>query len=156
MTEEERRDAARDLGVALETVALHRARTRPNWRGSPRPRPFPCSRRPSATIPTTCPARESLGYALGVLGRRQEALRVCEQILRIRPGREWTLHSSARVLIQDSSGPIWPVGAAKDDRDQPMASEYRLALARVCSKAGDWPGAVAACREAIRLNPESV
>ena len=36
----------------------------------------------------------------------------------------------------------------------PWCSDYRLALARVCRQAGDWPGAVAACREAIRLNPE--
>ena len=36
----------------------------------------------------------------------------------------------------------------------PWRSDYRLALARNCAQAGDWPGAVAACREAIRLNPE--
>ena len=36
----------------------------------------------------------------------------------------------------------------------PWRSDYRLALAQVCSQAGDWPGAIAACREAIRLNPE--
>jgi cytochrome c-type biogenesis protein CcmH/NrfG len=29
-------------------------------------------------------------------------------------------------------------------------------LARVCSQAGDWAGAVAACREAIRLDPDFV
>src|SRR5207249_274330 len=36
----------------------------------------------------------------------------------------------------------------------PWRSEYRLALARMCSLTGDWPAAVAACREAIRINPE--
>jgi cytochrome c-type biogenesis protein CcmH/NrfG len=38
----------------------------------------------------------------------------------------------------------------------PWRSDYRLGLARVCSQAGDWAGAVAACREAIRLDPELV
>ena len=33
-------------------------------------------------------------------------------------------------------------------------SDYHLALAGVCYMAEDWPAAVAACREAIRLNPE--
>ena len=42
----------RDLGVALGWAA-RTMNARPNWRGSPRPRPFPCSRRPSATVPTT-------------------------------------------------------------------------------------------------------
>ena len=36
----------------------------------------------------------------------------------------------------------------------PWRSDYRLALAAVCRRAGDWPAAIAACREAIRLNPE--
>jgi tetratricopeptide (TPR) repeat protein len=36
----------------------------------------------------------------------------------------------------------------------PWMSEYRLALSDICHQSGDWPGAIAACREAIRLNPE--
>jgi Flp pilus assembly protein TadD len=36
----------------------------------------------------------------------------------------------------------------------PWRSEYHLALAEVCAQAGDWPGAVSSCREAVRLNPE--
>jgi hypothetical protein len=36
----------------------------------------------------------------------------------------------------------------------PWRSDHRLALARVCSQAEDWPGAVSACRAALRLNPE--
>ena len=38
----------------------------------------------------------------------------------------------------------------------PWRSDYRLALAQNCAQAGDWAGAVAACREALRLNPELV
>jgi tetratricopeptide (TPR) repeat protein len=36
----------------------------------------------------------------------------------------------------------------------PWRSNYRLALANACYKAGDWPGSIAACREALRLNPD--
>jgi tetratricopeptide (TPR) repeat protein len=36
----------------------------------------------------------------------------------------------------------------------PWRSKYRLALANARIQSGDWPGAVAACLEAIRINPE--
>jgi hypothetical protein len=35
-------------------------------------------------------------------------------------------------------------------------SEYHLALAGICFQSRDWPAAAAACRDAIRLNPELV
>ena len=38
----------------------------------------------------------------------------------------------------------------------PWRSNHHLALARVCSQAEDWAEAAAACRTAIRLNPELV
>ena len=38
----------------------------------------------------------------------------------------------------------------------PWPSIYRLAVAHNCYRAGDWPGAAAACREALRLNPDLV
>src|SRR5262249_46951719 len=36
----------------------------------------------------------------------------------------------------------------------PWRSDYRLALATSCSQAEDWAGTLAACRQALRLNPE--
>jgi Flp pilus assembly protein TadD len=36
----------------------------------------------------------------------------------------------------------------------PWRADYHLALARNCAQARDWLGAIAACRQAIRLNPE--
>ena len=54
-----------------------------------------------------------------------------------------------------SSGPNLARAALQEAIDvSPWRSDYRLALARICAQAGDWPGAVAACREAIRLNPD--
>ena len=119
MTEEERRDAARDLGVALETVA-RRFRATPNWRDSPRPRPFPCSRRPSATVPTTCPPANHSGTSWGSWAVPRTRSAPSKQILRIQPGREWTLSYSARA-DWPHSGSIWRAGVAKDDRGQPLA-----------------------------------
>ena len=104
--------------------------------------------------PDDLSARESLGYALEVLDRREEALRAYEAILRIEPGRESTLHSSARVLARLERPDLARSALQKTIAVNPWRSNYRLALANACCQAGDWPGAVAACREAIRLNPE--
>ena len=96
-------------------------RLAPSWRGSPRPRPSPCSRRPSATVPTTCPPANRSGHALGILDRPEEALRAFEEVLRIEPGRELTLRSSGRAAGPPATARPRARGAAKDDRGQPLA-----------------------------------
>ena len=106
--------------------------------------------------PDDLPAGDSLGYVLGVLRRPADALCAFDRVLSIQPGREWTLSYSALALR----------GLKRLDRSRavleetiavsPWRSDYRLGLARVCSQAGDWAGAVAACREAIRLDPELI
>ena len=153
MTDEERRDAARDMGVALESVARI-------VRGSPQlakvaaTQALPLLEVAVRDRPDDLSARESLGYALEILDRRADALRAYEAILRIAPGRESTLHSSARVLAQQARPDLACSVLQKTIAVNPWRSKYRLALANACIQSGDWPGAVAACREAIRLNPE--
>ena len=131
-------------------------RPRPNWPGPPRHRPSPCSKRPSATVPTTCPPANSLGVALEILGRREEAIRVFEGVLRIDPAHELALRDSGRLLASLQRPDLARAVLQKTIAVNPWRSDYRLVLAQVCSQAGDWPGAIAACREAIRLNPDSV
>ncbi len=106
--------------------------------------------------PDDLPAGESLGYVLGVMGRPTDALRAFERILRIQPGREWTLSYSALALKGLQRFDLARAALQKTIAVNPWRSDYRLGLARVCSQAGDWAGAVAACREAIRLNPDLV
>jgi tetratricopeptide (TPR) repeat protein len=47
-------------------------------------------------------------------------------------------------------------GVAKDDRGQPLALRLSPWIGQGLLPARDWAGAVAACREAIRLDPELV
>jgi tetratricopeptide (TPR) repeat protein len=101
-------------------------------------------------------AGDSLGYVLGVLRRPADALRAFERILSIQPGREWTLAYSALALRGLKRSDQARAALEKTIAVSPWRSDYRLGLARVCSQAGDWAGAVAACRTAIRLNPELV
>ena len=154
MTEVERRDAVRDLGVALETVA-RRYRTDPQLTRLSATQALPLLEAAVRDHPDDLAAGESLGYVLGVLGRPADALRAFERILRIQPGREWTLSYSALALTGLQRFDLARAALQKTIAVSPWCSDYRVGLARVCSQAGDWAGAVAACREAIRLNPES-
>ena len=155
MTEEERRDAARDLGVALETVARR-------WHADAEltrlaaTQALPLLEAAVRDLPDDLSAGDSLGYVLGVLRGPGDALAVFERILRIQPGREWTLSYSALALRGLKRFDLARATLQKTIAVSPWRSDYRLGLARVCSQAGDWAGAAAACREAIRLDPELV
>jgi Flp pilus assembly protein TadD len=155
MTDEERREAARDLGVAFESVAriLHSS---PQMARVAATQALPLLAEAVRYHPYDLTARESFGYALELLGRRQEALRAYEKILELKPARESTLHSYARVLTQDQQPDRARLALQRTIAVNPWRSNYRLALANNCYRARDWPGTAAACREAIRLNPDLV
>jgi predicted CXXCH cytochrome family protein len=155
MTGEERRDAARDLGVALATVA-RRWRADPELTRRAATQALPLLEAAVRDHPDDLYAGDSLGYVLGVLSRPADALRAFERILSIQPGREWTLSYSALALKGLERFDLARAALEKTIAVSPWRSDYRLGLARVCSQAGDWAGAVAACREAIRLDPELV
>jgi predicted CXXCH cytochrome family protein len=152
MTEEERRDDARDVGVALalgarimngpQAARMGAAQSLPFLEAAVRDRPHDLR------------AGESLGAVLAILERPQEALHAFEGVLRIEPGREQALRSSARVLDLLERPNLARAALQKTIAVNPWCSEYHLALANVCCQTGDWPAAIAACREALRLNPE--
>jgi Flp pilus assembly protein TadD len=153
MSKEERRDAARDRGIALELAAQALIAA---------PKLTRLAAAQSAELleaavhdhPDDLRAQESLGYALGMLDRLAEARHAYEEALRVEPRRESALPYFARTM----AGLRQPDRAVAAMREliavNPWRSDYRLALARFCFQAGDWSGAVAACREAIRINPE--
>jgi hypothetical protein len=155
LTEEERRDAARDRGVFLGTVAL-RFRAYPELSRLAATQGLPLLEAAVRDHPDDLSAGDSLGYVLGVMGRPADALGAFEQVLRIQPGREWTLSYSALALRGLKQFDLARAALQNLIAVSPWRSAYRVGLARVCSQAGDWAGAVAACREAIRLDPELV
>ena len=153
MTEEERRDAARDLGVALETVARSLAR-RPRLARLAATQALPLLEAAVRDRPDDLPAGESLGYVLGVLGRPADALRAFERSSASNRAASGPSLPPLCVLAGLQRLDLARAALQKTIAVSPWRSDYRLALARVCSQAGDWAAAVAACREAIRLNPE--
>ncbi len=153
LTEAERRDAARDMGVAQGWAAR-------NLKASPRiaklaaTQGLPLLEAAVRDRPDDLSAREFLGHIFEVLGRPDDALGAFEGVLRIEPNRELALRSSGRLLTRLQRPQLARSEFQKAIAVNPWRSLYRLALANACYQAGDWPGAVAACREAIRLNPE--
>ena len=155
MTEEERREAARDLGRGPGAGGPGSCSPRPHWPASPRAQAVPLLEAAVRDRPDDLRARESLGYALGMLDRLEEARHAYEEVLRIEPRPRVGPPLPRSHASPDSGGPTWRPQALREViAVNPWRSDYRLALARNCAQAGDWPGAVAACREAIRLNPE--
>jgi Flp pilus assembly protein TadD len=153
MTVEERREAARDRGVAWE-LAAQALRADPSLTRLAATQAVPLLEAAVRDRPDDLRARESLGYALGMLDRLAEARHEYEEVLRIERRRELALPYLARTL----AGLRRPDLAAAALREviavNPWRSDYRLALARNCAQVGDWSESAAACREAIRLNPE--
>jgi len=155
MTEEERRDDVRDLGMALAWGARLMSGSPPAARMAAT-QSVPFLEAAVRDRPDDLSAGESLGIVLGILGRREQALRAFDNVLRIEPDREWTIRSSGRMLAQLQRFYLARAALQKTIAINLWKSEYRLALARICAQTGDWPAAIAACREAIRINPELV
>ena len=153
MSKEERRDASRDRGVALE-LAAQALIASPKLTRLAAAQAAPLLKAAVHDHPEDLRAQESLGYALGMLDRLAEARHAYEEALRVEPRRESALPYFARTMA-GLGQPDRAVAAMREViAENPWRSDYRLALARFCFQAGDWSGAVAACREAIHINPE--
>jgi tetratricopeptide (TPR) repeat protein len=153
MTEAERRDAARDMGAALAWAARN-LRASPPFARLAATQALPLLEASIRDRPGDVPARESLGHAFAILDRPEDALGACEAVLRIEPGRELTLRAAGRVLASLQRLDLTRSALERTIALDPWPSDYHRASAAVCGQAGDWPAAIAACREAIRLNPE--
>jgi len=155
MTMEERQAAQRDLGVAFAWVA-RRLDAPPQLAKLAATQARPWLESAVRDQPDDLTAGDSLGGALEILGRGEEALRAFEAVLRIDPDHELTLRSRGRLAARLQQPELARATLQRTIAVNPWRSDYRLALVKVCIQAGDWPGAIAACREAIRLNPDLV
>jgi Tetratricopeptide repeat/Doubled CXXCH motif (Paired_CXXCH_1) len=106
--------------------------------------------------PDDVPAWEAKGFALGSLGRGEEAMAAFRRALSIEPNRESALTGAAYVAAQvarrDDSLAYWNRAIAIS----PWRSDYRAELASVYFQNHDWQSAAVACREALRHNPANL
>jgi Flp pilus assembly protein TadD len=101
-------------------------------------------------------ARESMAFALGQLGRGEEAMAAFRTVLAKEPDRESTLTGAAflasRGGLREEAITYWRGAIAIS----PWRSEYRAGLAPLLFQDRDWREAASACREALRLNPANL
>jgi Flp pilus assembly protein TadD len=145
MDDRDRAAAARDIGVAV-------CRDGPAGAAMAVPR----LEAALASRPDDTAAWEALGFALGQLGRGEEALAAFRTALDREPDRETALTGAAFLASRggriDDAIAFWK----RDIAISPWRSEYHAELAYLDFRARDWAAAAAACREALRLNPVNV
>jgi len=155
MTGEERSAGRRDLGVALPWVA-GRLGSNSDLAKIVATQAIPLLEGALGNRPDDRAAGNSLGAALEILGRGREALGAYESVLRFAPGDEMALRSSGSLAATLRQYDLAGESLRKTIAVNPWRSDYRLALAKISSQAGDWPGAIAACREALRLDSDQL
>jgi Tfp pilus assembly protein PilF len=153
MTGDEQRDAARDMGVALGTAARNMQASALVAKAAAT-QGLPLLEAAVRERPDDLVAGESLAHALRILGRHEDAIHAFDAVLAIEPGREATLRSAGRLLNRLQRPRLAREMLERVIAIDPWQSEYHLALASACGQLGDWKAAVAACRDALRVNPE--
>jgi tetratricopeptide (TPR) repeat protein len=145
MTERERDEAERDVGVALCLDGPIGAATA-----------LPALEDALAAWPDDVPGWEAKGYALGLSHRDTEGLSAFRKALALEPNRESALtgaaFSAAHAGRRDDSIAYWQRAIGLS----PWRAEYRAELASLYFQSRDWHAATSACREALRLNPANL
>jgi Flp pilus assembly protein TadD len=106
--------------------------------------------------PRDVAAWEAQASALMLLGRPEAARAACAAALREAPERETTLFLAAALALQVRRPAEARAFAQRAARVGPWMWQYRHLLAEALAQGGDWEGASAACREAIRLEPANL
>jgi tetratricopeptide (TPR) repeat protein len=144
MDERQRAAADRDIGVALCRDGSEGATTA-----------LPLLEAALAARPDDLAALEAKAFALGQLGRGDEAMAAFRSVLAKQPERETALtgaaYLSARGRKTDDAIAFWQ----RDIALNPWRSEYHADLAVLLFQNRDWRHAALACREALRLNPSN-
>jgi len=145
MDERERAAAERDIGVAL-------SRDGPQGAAVAAPK----LEAALAARPDDVAAWEAKGFALGQLGRGEEALAAFRTALTRQPGRESALtgagYLASRGGRRQDAITFWQRAVTIS----PWRSDYHAHLASLYFQAHDWHAAAEACRETLRLNPANL
>jgi Tetratricopeptide repeat/Cytochrome c554 and c-prime len=103
--------------------------------------------------PDDLPAQEAKGFALGQLGRLQEASAAFQTVLTKEPDRESSLTGAGQVAAQagrvDDAITCWRRAIAIS----PWRSDYHAELALLYFRRRNWRAVAEASRIALRLNP---
>jgi Flp pilus assembly protein TadD len=98
-------------------------------------------------------ALEAKGYCLKVQDRLAEALQTFEAVLKVQPERETTLFDAAEVAMRLGQTQKAVRYAERLLTVNPHFPHYHLLLGDLRGQQGQWTGAIAECRAALRLDP---
>jgi hypothetical protein len=142
---------SRNLGLALVEAA--RAQSTPaagrqflDWA-------LPLLKTAVAADPRDVPAWEAYASALLLLGQPEAAQAACAAVLSEKPERETTLFLAAAVAMQLRRPADVRTFTERAIKINPWMWQYRSMLGEALAQKGDWEGAAAASREALRLEP---
>jgi Flp pilus assembly protein TadD len=145
MSDQERAEARRDIGVAV-------CRDGPDGAAMA----LPLLEAALAKRPDDTAAWEAKGFALGQLGRGGEALAALRTALAQEPDRESALagvaHLAARGGRVEDALAYWQ----RAIKISPWRADYQAELGPLYLKIRNWRSAVEACREALRLDPTNL
>jgi tetratricopeptide (TPR) repeat protein len=144
MSQDELREADRDLGVALRHKGEKGAA-----------KALPLLNHALAERPDDILARESVGFAEWALGRDEAALATFEAVMKADPDRESTLEAAALIAGQlrhrEQAIAYWRRAIAVD----PWRSSFHAELAYQLTRIQRWDAAAESARNALRINPAS-
>jgi tetratricopeptide (TPR) repeat protein len=141
----ERAEVERDRGVALSREGAEGARTA-----------LPLLEAALAARSDDVTAWECKGFALGGIGRFDQALAAFQKALSFEPGREGALagaaHVAAKLDRRQDAAAYWKRAIGVN----PWRSDYHAELAFVYFYKGDWQASADTCRASLRLSAASL
>jgi hypothetical protein len=143
------RGPERDLGIAL----VYLAPNAPAVRQVLTPLGMPLLERAVRQSPEDAEAWEAWGWALALVGRREEALAALETALRLAPRRELALSTAAQVAERLGRDEQVVAYLERGAVANPWTWEFRYSLALVRARRQEWRTALAESEAAVRLNP---
>jgi Flp pilus assembly protein TadD len=149
-TDQDRREIERGLGIALIETA--------DGQSGPRARQLadsalPLLEKALADDPRDVPALAARGDALLFQGRLNEALAALEAALQLAPEREVSLARAADLALRLDRPGLARSFWERALRVNPWRWQYHQGLARTLVKLRNWPAAIQACRQVLRLQP---
>jgi hypothetical protein len=149
----ESKDLGRDLGIALVDLAEKQPdRTARQLSDMA----LPLLQTAVAADPADIAAWEAKGSALWYHGRLEEALTAFETVLKLVPEHESSLYLATTLALRMKRHDLARDWAERAIRVNPWRWQYYQTLAMVDSQEENWPDAIRACQDTLRLNPASL
>ena len=143
----------RDLGIALMNLADRQPNESAHYLAK---LALPLLDRAVGNNEDDLPAGDARADALWMHSELEQALAAYQKILAKNPKREVTLFRATDLTLRLKRLDLATTFARQAAQSNPWRWQAHQNLAAVAALSKDWPGAVSACREALKINPASL